>query len=353
MGNEKSEKKHISAWLISLSAIIIAGILGALAWRQVIRYEEGILDIYAIQQDGYVQVVLNQINLLEPDQDTKIVENIIGTLDASSNKYWTLSKMEALIFVKDINETNRYKGFTTKSYYATDSAMAFIDTLEINKVSHMRIKIDEKRYIASGVEFSYSDKTYRICLLTSEDVILDHNAYLRARVTVAILAVLLLIVFILFISALSRKIEMYYKKIVEIREENKSLREIIERLNHQINKDNLYDTRKVSFQISALPILISKMKDTDVYPLYVAVLSFDSIAERDDYLVKSQLVLDKSVFRFQVDEQRVLLIFVSTPLESDAIHELLSLSEKTRLDNELRLEVKPDKDLLEIIKELM
>ena len=59
MPTPRYEKHHISAWFTSLIAIIIALVMAGLAWRQVIRYEEGILDIYAIQQDGYVQVVLN------------------------------------------------------------------------------------------------------------------------------------------------------------------------------------------------------------------------------------------------------------------------------------------------------
>ena len=41
-------KHHISAWFTSLVAIIIALIVAALGWRQVVRYEEGILDIYGV-----------------------------------------------------------------------------------------------------------------------------------------------------------------------------------------------------------------------------------------------------------------------------------------------------------------
>ena len=353
MAIPKYEKHHVSAWFTSLVAIIIALIMAALAWRQVIRYEEGILDIYAIQQDGYVQVVLNQINLLTNEDDTKIVEDIIGTLDSSSNKYWTLSKMEALIFVKDIRESNKYKGFSTKSYYATDTAMAFIDNLSANKVSHQRIDIEGKRYIASGVQFMFGQKNYRICLLTSEDVVLDHNAYLRARVTVTILAVLLLLLFIVFVSALSRRVEEYYAHICGVQNENQSLREVIERLNHQINNDDLYDTRHVSFQLSALPMLLDKMKSAQVYPLYVGILQFYTIKERDAYLVKTQVTLDKSVFRFKVDERHVMLIFVATPLTTEQLHETVGANYRVKIVSELRLDEKPERELDEIIKETL
>lgn len=346
-------KHHISAWFTSLVAIIIALIVAALGWRQVVRYEEGILDIYAIQQDGYVQVVLNQINLLTNEDDTKIVEDIIGTLDSSSNKYWTLSKMEALIFVKDIRESNKYKGFSTKSYYATDSAMSFIDTLSPNRVTHKRIDIDEKRYIASGVQFEFGGKNYRICLLTSEDVILDHNAYLRARVTVTILAIVLLLIFIVVISALSRKIEEYYAHICGVQEENQSLRKVVERLNHQINTDDLYDTRHVSFQLSALPMFIDKMKGMQVYPLYVGILQFYTNKERDSYLVKSQVTLDKSVFRFKVDDKHIMLIFVATPLTTEQLHDIVGANYRVKIVAERRLEEAPDGSLNDIIEEML
>lgn len=353
MPTPRYEKHHISAWFTSLIAIIIALIMAGLAWRQVVRYEEGILDIYAIQQDGYVQVVLNQINLLTNNDDTKIVEDIIGTLDSSSNKYWTLSKMEALIFVKDIRESNKYKGFSTKSYYATDSAMLFIDRLSENRVSHERIIIDGKRYIASGVQFEFGAKNYRICLLTSEDVVLDHNAYLRARVTVTILAVLLLLLFILFVSALSRRVEEYYAHICGVQEENQSLRTVVEKLNHQISTDNLYDTRHVSFQLSALPMLIEKMNETQVYPLYVGVLQFFTNKERDAYLVKSQVTLDKSVFRFKVDEKHIMLIFVATPLTLEQLHDVIGANYRVKIVAERQLDEKPDRELKDIIKELL
>ena len=40
-----------------------------------------------------------------------MIEKVLSSLDASSNKYWTLSENQELLFVKDVTETNKYKGF--------------------------------------------------------------------------------------------------------------------------------------------------------------------------------------------------------------------------------------------------
>ena len=80
-------------------------------------YEDSILSIYAEQQDAYVQLVLDQINVLDDRSDEEIVTKILGSLDASSRKYWTLTKNKALLFVKDVTETNRYKGLTSNTFF--------------------------------------------------------------------------------------------------------------------------------------------------------------------------------------------------------------------------------------------
>lgn len=98
----KKKKREVSAWLVTLGAIAVILIIGFLAWLQLGTYERGILDVYAVQQDGYVQLVLDQINLIENDTDEALVNDILATFDASSNKYWTLSHDDALVFIKDV-----------------------------------------------------------------------------------------------------------------------------------------------------------------------------------------------------------------------------------------------------------
>lgn len=87
---------------------------GALGAWQISSYDKSVLEIYAGQQDAYVQLVLDQINLQANRSDDEIITEILGSLDSSSGKYWTLSKEQALLFVKDVMETNRYKDLPLK-----------------------------------------------------------------------------------------------------------------------------------------------------------------------------------------------------------------------------------------------
>ena len=103
--------------VISVLIVVAATGMGVLGVHQAQEYERSTLAIYAEQQDAYVQLVLDQINLLEDRSDEEIVQNILGSLDTSGRKYWTLTKDQALLFVKDITETNRYKGLTTETFF--------------------------------------------------------------------------------------------------------------------------------------------------------------------------------------------------------------------------------------------
>ena len=114
---EVQKKRDFRIWIVAGVMMTLVVICVCCAWAQMKKYERGVLDVYAVQQDGYVQLVLDQINLQEDQDSEEIVHNILETLDASSNHYWTLSDAGSLVFVKDVLETNRYKGFTQESYY--------------------------------------------------------------------------------------------------------------------------------------------------------------------------------------------------------------------------------------------
>ena len=142
--------------VISVLIVVAATGMGVLGVHQAQEYERSTLAIYAEQQDAYVQLVLDQINLLEDRSDEEIVQNILGSLDTSGRKYWTLTKDQALLFVKDITETNRYKGLTTETFFTSDSAAHFLKKLAVNRVVHQMITLDGDRYVASGVIFEYN-----------------------------------------------------------------------------------------------------------------------------------------------------------------------------------------------------
>jgi len=88
-----------------------------------------------------VNLVLDQINLRKYLNDQEIIEDILGTLDASSNKYWTFSTEQTMLFVKDVLETNKYKGFTTATYFVSEDARGFLERLRMNRVIHGNITV--------------------------------------------------------------------------------------------------------------------------------------------------------------------------------------------------------------------
>lgn len=184
MKSNKLKELLINSKTISFTIIIIVGVLAWVGNQQMKSYEDSILSIYAEQQDAYVQLVLDQINVLDDRSDEEIVTKILGSLDASSRKYWTLTKNKALLFVKDVTETNRYKGLTSNTFFSGDSANDFLQNLAVNKVSHKIIQMGDDRYVASGVIFGYNGARYTICLLTNDTVILDNNSFMASKIGV-------------------------------------------------------------------------------------------------------------------------------------------------------------------------
>lgn len=81
--------KHPVLIITTICVICVAVIAGFTAHIELQRYEDGILDVCATQQDAYVQLVLDQINLKDNRNDEQIIKEILETMDASSNHYWT------------------------------------------------------------------------------------------------------------------------------------------------------------------------------------------------------------------------------------------------------------------------
>ena len=98
MARDKNKKgtrpRHIFLATMILMPLIAAAGLG-FAWFQMDRLEQGLLDVCAVQQDAYVNLVLDQINLKENRDNEEIVTRILASLDASANKYWVFSEEKA------------------------------------------------------------------------------------------------------------------------------------------------------------------------------------------------------------------------------------------------------------------
>lgn len=305
----------VAFWTVFASACAL--LAGMFAWFQLDRYEQGVVEIYAVQQDAYVQLVLDQINLNREQKDESVIVDIIGTLDNSTNKYWTLSHEETLLFVKDVTETNRYKGFTTSTYYISDSAREFIDLLNVNKVRHKLISIGEKEYIASGAVFEYQGVTYQICLLTNPDAVLDHNVYLGARINMTVMICLLLVLFVITIIALAKVCSMRAAQLKSEQASNEELTHMVEQLNEIISQAEAYDARLTAFRMDQLPLVAKKLSERALYPITMMRLEYTASEAAEFLLEDSILVLDKQILRFR-DDERGFLVLVAIRYEEKA-----------------------------------
>ena len=257
----KKKKKYISVTLILiLMAVIVAGLAG-LTFFEMQRYEDGLIDVCATQQDSYVQLVIDQINLKENRSDQEIIENILSTLDSSSNRYWTFSKEQTMLYVKDALETNRYQSLTANSYYRSDSATNFIDNLTVNKVNHERIELDGKDYIASGALFEYGGEEYRICLLTNTTVLLDNNKFLGSKMEMIIIFIVVYSLIFIMPIILTIMHNIMQKKIFETGQELKEANSAVEKLNEKLTTDEIYDNRKNLFSLPVVKLFIEEYKD--------------------------------------------------------------------------------------------
>lgn len=266
---QQTHKRRVNTWIVTVLSLALVITVGALAWRQLSSYETGVLDVYASQQDGYVQLVLDQINLNQQRSDEEIINDILGTLDASSRHYWTFSRQDSLIFVRDVLETNRYKGFTETTYFHSESALSFLERLETDRVIHDTIMIEEVPYVASGVEFTYRGENYKICLLTNAETVLDHNAYLNAKINLEVLSFVLLGIVVISLIFLALLTEQTRKKLWQQEDDNLVLRKKIMALDEQLKWGELYDPACTAFRSRALPIIFRKLEQRRAWPLSI------------------------------------------------------------------------------------
>ncbi len=347
--SKKKIKYKLNAWLVTIGAIAAILVVGILSWLQLGTYEQGILDVYAVQQDGYVQLVLDQINLIDDQSDEAIVNDILATLDASSNKYWTLSRDDALVFIKDVQETNRYKGFTTATYFVSDSAREFLDELQVNRVVHKTIELNDTPYIASGVRFEFGGGRYGICLLTTSDFILDHNAYLSAKINLFILFVIILALFIVGGLVLSIIAQNRYKSLNRCTEENKQLREQIERLTELFTRQELFNTKYMAFGEPAVDILINKLEQRDIWPLTYIVVKCSSEQQRNQFMLDTQALCDTTFIRALAKNNYLLIFNVHSEEAATAIVRSTAVHSGASVVGNIVFPIKPDIPLREAI----
>ena len=308
---DKREKRKYSFLAMMAVVAVCAGIMMyAFVDYQMKRMEQGVLDVCATQQDAYVQLVLDQINLKQNRNNEEIVVDILGTLDASTNKYWTFSCEEDMIFVKDVLETNKYKGFTTSTYYSSESASDFLKELYLNKVTHGDIEIQDKQYIASGVVFMYGGNEYRLCLLTNRSVLLDNNMFLGAKTGLMTLALSMILLMVLLALGWAYVKEQCSNNRKKAKETIAELNTRLTRMDEYVQGKVLRDMRNNVWAKEALPEFIKKIKERCMTPITFVYLY---CADKQSYIQlirECRYLAGKNVLRFQVEERGLLLLFV-------------------------------------------
>ncbi len=299
MKEKRFWKKITNIKVISVLIILAAVIMAVIGWHEAKDYEKSVLAIYAEQQDAYVQLVLDQINVLDDRSDEEIVKKILGSLDTSGRKYWTLTKDQALLFVKDVMETNRYKGLTTETFFTSDSAAKFLQDLEINRVIHETIQMDGVRYVASGVIFEYNGAEYKICLLTNDTVILDNNIFLSSKIGLYVFGVLLLGLLLVVSMIFANVLDLREKQMKAMKEHITGLNKVLTEQTEMIREMNWYHTRWSVFKPSAMEMFVQKIVQRQIVPVVFVSLAFDSEEQRDYFLQKAQILLDEKVVRFE------------------------------------------------------
>lgn len=304
-----TKKKYISLpMVLVVMTALVTGLVFLTAF-ELARYEDGIIDVCATQQDSYVQLVIDQINLKENRTDQEIIENILKTLDSSSNRYWTFSKEQTMLYVKDALETNRYQSLTADSYYRSDSATHFIESLMVNKVIHERISLDDKEYVASGALFRYGEEEYRICLLTNTTVLLDNNKFLGSKMELIIIFIVVYsLVFILPIVA-TIIYNLSEKKIAETEVDLTRSNRVVEKLNEKLATSDIYDNRTNLFQLPMINLFLDEYRNhREAFPLSFIAFRYGADETVSKFFGRNCVALGKKDIRFYEGREHLGLI---------------------------------------------
>ena len=118
-------------WLprVTLVVALVVAVFLVLSYFQMRGIENGVLATYADEQDGYIKLVVEQINQRQDRDNDEIIKDILGTLDSSSKQYWLFSSDQSMLFVKNVEEIDEYKGLSSEPYFNELGASSFYEGL--------------------------------------------------------------------------------------------------------------------------------------------------------------------------------------------------------------------------------
>lgn len=308
--HEKSKKRDKLFWVstVLIPVLVTAGFF--FAWLQMDRMEKGILDVCALQQDAYVELVVAQINLKDNRDNQEIITDILNTLDNSTNQYWVFSAGQTMLYVKDVLETNKYKGLTAMTYFDSPSARAFIESIRPGRVIHANILMGGQEYVASGVAFSYRGNAYNLCLLTNSSVLLDNNDLLGAQTELWLMILSTLGLLLLVPMLLVRRLREQRQRQQALEKNIRLLNESLEKVNERLSNRELYDTKKRLWKLSALSSFVEKIEEKAIAPVALLYIRCPRPEDRERFLDLAGQVLDHQVLRFEGEDSDLLLLFI-------------------------------------------
>lgn len=275
------------------------------------QYEYSVLTSYAKQQDSYVKLVLDQINLQADRSDDEIIENILASLGNGDTSYWAFSKEQTILYIKNVTETYQYKGITMESYFSSNTASEFLNSLRLNQVTHAIVNMGDDQYVASGVIFKYDGNQYKICLLTDQTVILSDNAFLSAKILMYIFWIALIIIALLMSVFLL--IERVLRK-REIEEEEASIQDLnlkLEKAESEVQYYRYYSPENNVYTDKMLPLLIDSLRSKGAKQLSMLTVEFPEERLTDDFLHNTADRFGKRVLRFKESDKKASLLFVN------------------------------------------
>lgn len=298
--SEHQTGKRPRAWLprVTVVMVVLVALLSAASFLQVRDIERGLLSVVADQQDGYVELVVGQINLKENRDDQEIIDEILGVLDENASQYWTFTRDGTMLYVRDVTETNRYRGLPSGTYFDDQSTEDFYEGLSTDRVTHAYVSVGGDEYIASGRAFEYKKGTYRLCLLTNESVVLDNNQLLGAKSRLGALlgieAALLLFSTIWLAVHRDRK----NRALVKAQDEVVELNGKLDRLNARISRERSYDTDARVWDAGALAQFEASLARRGTSK-WLARVSCDSEEDAEALLARLKVLFGEEVARFR------------------------------------------------------
>lgn len=309
VAEKKPKRSHIAAG-VAVAMLVLAAVLAALCFAQMKDIEDGTVEAVAVQQDGYLELVCDQIALNQDRQDDEIIEDILGTLDRNAASYWAFSKGETMLFVKDVDETNRYRNYSADTYFSTQSGADFTAKLTEGNIIHSVIDLNGQQYVASGTLFSYNGEQYRLCLLTNRDILLESNAMLGARNRLQVLLFgilgILVVIPIALAVALARtrnKLNVAYAQAVKTEDA----------LDKAMRRRSLLDSYQVDGKVWREDMLAKfeeRAGQRGVPTAQVRIECRDA-QSRNELLERTARLTDQGVLRFLMSDGSVVLLILN------------------------------------------